>query len=336
MKQKKNLRALSLLQKAYYYDPLHYLAVNKIGEYYKSIRDFERASLYFPKAIEVYQNFSKFAGSRIEDESLEKGDLAKIYYNAGSLLFLRYAGTSEASKLAFPGTRIYPFRAQNLDTPEMLKRREKLNIAKDYFEKALEKNPQKKKYALHLQYWIGWIYYMNSDFSSALRQWQKIKLLKPEQDPALLMAKANAYYYTNQPMNALGHYLKLKSDLENQEVFRKSELKDLSALGLGEKERLMLLSAVYNNMGAVYEKEAQNIDVRYSVQRNRLKELEKNSLLYYWKAIEMSRNVNLEDEIARTNVQLAFKKTLEYKTQDRRTPLIDDWLPALLPSLKIK
>ena len=325
--QKENRRALLQFQKAHNYDPLHYLAVNQMGDHYKNIRDFERSAQYYAKAIEIYKQFIPFGGRRPEDETLLEGDIAQVYYNAGSLLFLRYAGFTNRKDLGFPNTRLYPFRAQKVDAPEISQRRQRLAQAKEYFQEAQAlqlKDPQSQA---HLQYWSGWIDYMNSNFNSAIKQWEAIDSLRQNRDAALLIGKANSYYYTDQLRNSLGHYLKVKSDLEKESHLIKTQHSSV----LNDQERQMLLIAVYNNIGAIYEKEAQELAANLGKQSKRFRELEKDSLLYYWKAIEAARKAKLDNEIARTNVQLAFRRGSQ-----RREPLIDDWLLPVLPTLKHK
>ncbi len=334
LKQGENLRALKQFQNAHNYDSLHYLAINQMGEYYKNINDFEKASQYFPKAIDTYKQFIRYAGNRPEDETLIKGDVAKIYYNAGSLLFLRYAGFSsedndnKSKAIGFSGTRLYPFRSQKIETEEIEKRRQKLSQAREYFEKALGENTAKIRDAgiqTLMEYWSGWIDYMNGDFSEALNQWEAIDIELQNRDSALLLGKANAYYYTNQMRNALGHYFKVKNDLEKEGTTIESG-NNSSNFSLRPENRQMLLAAVYNNIGAVYESETK----KHSLNSTEFQELEKNALLYYWKSMETARKQKLYNEIARTNIQLSFKD------RPQRTPLIDDWLPPVLPTFHRK
>ena len=328
-RQKENRRALKQFEKAHHYDPLHYLAINEMGNYYKNIRDFERSGEYYAKAIEIHKQFIPFAGRRPEDETLMEGDIAQIYYNAGSLIFIRYAGFSNQKDAGFPGTRLYPFRAYKVDQAQVTLRRQRLAQAKEYFEEAQALQIKDPQSLVQLQYWSGWIDYMNADFNSAIQEWEAIEDPLQNQDVALLMAKANSYYYTGQLRNSLGHYLKAKSDLEH----RGALIKTKNSLSLNEKERQMLLIALYNNLGVIYEKVSQELPASQSQgrQSQRFKELEKDALLHYWKSLEAARQAKLDNEIARTNVQLAFKARSQ-----KREPLLDDWLLPVLPSFKHK
>ena len=59
----------------------------------------------------------------------------------------------------------------------------------------------------------------------------------------------------------------------------------------------------------------------------------------YWNAVESARKVEYDNEIARTNQQLAFKYLSPERraagTQKRRQPLLDDWVSPILPSLHL-
>ena len=160
---------------------------------------------------------------------------------------------------------------------------------------------------------------------SALVQWSSIKSIYQDRNLSLLMGQANSYFYTDQTLSALGTYLKLQSDLE----------KELAASWL-PKQKLLIqkkyatLAAIYNNIGAVYERESQKLSrLRDPTRSEQFKKLETDALIYYWKAVEAGRQANLSSEIARTNVQLAFQDTSRI-----RIPLLDDWVPPVFLNSK--
>jgi hypothetical protein len=165
---------------------------------------------------------------------------------------------------------------------------------------------------------------MNGDFESAIRKWDELETVYDYnyQDPALLLARGNAYYYTDQTRSALGNYLKLQNDFERMV----SIIEIPNTADRKQKELYLTLSAVYNNIGAVYEKE-------YLALKNRggsastLANLEKDALLFYWKAVETSRVMNVDNEISRANIQLAFKTD---SAKEGREPLLDDWVSPRL------
>ena len=316
-------------QNAHNYDPMHYLAINEMGEYYKKMYDFEKALEYYLKSIEIYKKFLAYAGRAPEDETLIDGHIGQIYYNAGSLVFLRHKASANQSKQDIATSFLYPFRSQKEKLPEVIESQRNFLQAKEYFKQAQSFGVKDKKTETNLQYWSGWVDYMNADFIAAIKQWEAIESLdaldddrlREEADTIISLAKANAYYYSNQLSNSLGYYLKVKSDLEKEGRLVKTK-KDFQA---NQKHKQLLLLAIYNNIGVIYEMKAQDLLEKEGNDKERHKELEKESLTHYWKAIEISRKAKINNEIARTNVQLAFKKG-----NDNREPLLDDKLPFIL------
>ncbi|MBX7057550.1 MAG: hypothetical protein K1X75_05745 [Leptospirales bacterium] len=330
LKEREALQALRQFQNAHNFDPRNFLAVNAMGEYYRSVRDFDRASQYFLKALEIQRDWARSAGARPEDETLLAGDLGKIYYNLGSLIFLRYAGFPGGDTIGFPDSRMYPDRAHDEpDTPEMQMRREQLLRARQYLEEAMRQHLRDSAALANLGYWMGWIDYMSSDFEGALQDWDGIDPQYGNQDAALALARANAYFYTDQSRASLGAYLKLKNDLER-------ELAGISEPDPANHQQLGLfrsMASVYNNIGAIYEKEYVELYRRGGAQQD-LRRLEQNALLYYTRAVDVSHSVNEDNEIARNNLALAFKYSRDAQGLQFREPLIDDWLPPMLSSLK--
>lgn len=330
LRQKEGIRALRQFQNAHQHDARHYLAVREMGAYYRENLDFPRAEEYFKKSIELRNQFQNEYGSRPEDETLIGGDRGLLFYDMGSLLFLKYAGLPKDSPEGFADSRIYPDRGRT-ETSETQKRRELLSQARDYFEQALKEDLKDKKAKIESTYWIGWIDYISADFEGALAAWEGLQDIFPGNysDPVLLMARANAAYYADQTRSAMGDYLKLQDDLE-------AKMANLEASGRAvptarEHQKLFLtLAALYNNLGATYEREHSEAR-RRGASRRSLEDLEKNSLKYYWKAIESARKVDEDNDIARTNLQMAFKPGLR-KTE----PVLDDWISPMLPTLSEK
>lgn len=330
MARKEGLQALKQFQNAHNYDPRHYLAVNAMGEYYRSTQDFDRAGDYFLKAIEIRRDWEKTAGNRPEDETLIDGDLGRIYYNLGSLLFLRYAGFDGKAGVGYPDSPLYPDRARREpDSPELQKRREQLARAREYFEEALRLNLRDETARTHLNYWMGWIDYVNSDFESALVAWDKIDPLYSNTEPALLMGRGNSYYYTDQTRSALGAYLKVRADLEKA----LADIEEPDSQNAEQRRIFRSLAAVYNNIGAVYEREYIELYRRGGAPQD-LRRMEENALLFYEAAIETARKVSQDNEIARVNSRLAFKYSRSAQGLRFREPAIDDQVAPLLESLK--
>ena len=323
-RQGNRLRALKEFQKSYNANPKHYLSVNSIGEYYRDILNFDRASRYFEKSLETYQDFIQTAGREDEDEVLLQGEIGNIFFNIASLLFLRYSGNE---KEGVPDSFIYPFRAGKQENSELKKRRERLLLARDYFQKARTFPLKDTSDLAKIKFRMGWIDYINGNFASALVQWSSIEPIYQDRNLSLLMGQANSYFYTDQTLSALGTYLKIQSDLEKE-----LEASHLPKQKLLIQKKYATLSAIYNNIGAVYERESQKLSRirdREPTRLEQFKKLETDALIYYWKAVEAGRQANLSSEIARTNVQLAFKDTSRI-----RIPLLDDWVPPVFSNLK--
>lgn len=330
LRQKEGIRALRQFQNAHQHDGRHFLAVREMGAYYRENLDFARAEEYFTKAIELRNQYQGEYGSRPEDETLIGGDRGLLFYDLGSLLFLKYAGLTKENPEGFADSRIYPDRGQT-ETSETQKRRELLGQARDYFDQALKEDLKDKKAKIESTYWIGWIDYISADFEGALASWEGLQEIFPGNysDPVLLMARANAAYYADQTRSAMGDYMKLQDDLE-------AKMANLEASGRAvptarEHQKLFLtLAALYNNLGATYEREHTEAR-RRGASRRSLEDLEKKSLKYYWKAIESARKVDEDNDIARTNLQMAFKPGIR-----KSEPILDDWISPVLPSLNEK
>lgn len=323
MKQKESVRALRQYQNAHKYDERHYPAINAMGEYYMQQMNFPRAEEYFKEALDTYKKYRHTYGLRPEDETLLEGDVGKIYYNLGSLLYMRYAGGDENDKEGFSVNRIYPARASRIDDPESSKRRERLREASRLYRAALDENIKDSSDKIETIYRLGWIDYIHGDFEEAIRRWEELESVYDYNyvDTNLHMARGNSYYYTNQYRSALGSYLKVQSDLERQV----QEIPNPDPEDPEERKLYLTMGALYNNIGAVYEKEYQSSRARGD-SSGVLDEMQQNALLYYWKAVEQSRRVNVDSEIARTNVQLSFKERGDVP----REPLLDDWVSPVL------
>jgi tetratricopeptide (TPR) repeat protein len=325
MAQKEPTRALRQFQNAFNYDPRHFLAINEMGEYYKSLNDYDRAYEYFDEARKTYEKFYRDYGSRPEDETLREGDYGKLFYNMGSLSFLRYAGVPADAEQGFPGRRIYPDRAGRVETEAMRERRQQLRRSREYFDRAFAEGIKDQLARVEMKYWSGWIDYIDADFEGALQQWETIDTEYTYPDPVLLMSLGNAYYYTDQMRAALGNYLKIQSDFET----RAAEFPRPNPEDRDHREVFFTLAAAYNNIGAVYEKEFFELAAQGAPPAT-LRQLEQKALQNYWAAIQASRKIGEDNEIARTNNQLAFKYLKTSEVGAPREPLLDDWVSPLL------
>ena len=333
--RKEATSALKQFQNAHQYDKRHFLAVNAMGEYYKKQLDFPRARQYFSRAIEVYNRYHKDYGSRPEDETLMRGDIGKIYFNLASLTFLRNAGLPAGQTEGYPDTRIYPDRALGDETPQMQNRRKQLGEAGRILREALEKGLKEQKARIQALYWLGWIDYINNNFEDALLNWERLNSVYNYKysDPTLLMGRGNAYFYKNQMRSALGNFRKVQEDYERKAL----RVRNPNASDSKHQELYLTLSAVYNNLGAIYEIEYLE-QARQGAGQTTLESLRDKALVFYWKAVEAARKIDRDNEIARVNVKLAFRRNPGANPagdsgRPTNRPLLDDWVSPLLYSL---
>ncbi|TGL17641.1 hypothetical protein EHQ42_09020 [Leptospira levettii] len=309
-KKEEAARALKQLELASTYDIRHYLAVLLMAEYYIQTEDYDEAVKLLKEADDRYQNYRDRLGERDEDETLLEGSPGRISFNLGKIQFLEAAGINVTDNIReFPGKKIYPERSIGTLSYEEKERRNGLFMARESFLAALDRDISKDpKIVRECYYYLGWIDYNHGDFAQSLDFWAEL----PEEDiynnPTLLFGKGNAFYYTRQYNAALGNYLKLKDDFELKE----QSLGRIDTENSDHREVYETLTALYNNIGAVYEKKQDTI----------------NALKYYWKAMETARKIGSVSEIANSNKDLVFARA-----KLDREPLLEDWLAPTLNRL---
>ncbi len=312
-KKEEASRALKQLELAATYDKRHYLAVLLMAEYYMKVENTVEAERLLTEAEERYKQYNSKFGENDEDETLLEGKPGRIYFDKGKMAFLAAAGVNRVDNVRdFPGKKIYPARSLGQLSSEETSRRNGLINAKDYFKSALEADggvSNDPKMLREIQFYLGWIDYNSGEFASALDYWSEL----PDEDiynnPTLLLGKGNSFYYTRQYNAALGNYLKLKDDYEQREL----TIGRLEPENSDHQEIYQSLTALYNNIGAVYEKKQDPI----------------NALKFYWKAMETARRIGIVSEIATSNKDLVFARA-----RIEREPLLEDWLPPTLDKIK--
>ena len=124
-----------------------------------------------------------------------------------------------------------------------------------------------------------------------------------------MIGRANAFYNLDQLNASLGNYIKIKEDFEEKESVIARPTPEESA----HQEIYNVLIAVYNNIGAVYERKGNSAQ----------------ALKHYWKAIEVARKIGLTTEIANFNKDMVFKAK-----PNGAPPLLDDWLSPTIDTVK--
>ena len=148
---------------------------------------------------------------------------------------------------------------------------------------------------------------MNSDYEAALADFSNLGEEDSYENPNVMMGRASAYYYTDQINASLGNYLKLKDDFEEREA----KIQVVVPEETSHQEIYQTLIAVYNNIGAIYERKGNT----------------SQALKNYWKSIETARKLNTVTELANYNKDMLFKGREE-------VPLIDDWLSPTIDTIK--
>ncbi len=306
-----SLRALQQFELAANYDPAHYLAVLEMAEHYMRIENYDEARKLLQNAIKRYKAFKDYYGNREEDETLIQGDVGRLFFNLGKIVYLDSALPNRGDRVdEFPARKVYPFHAMKASdiTETEKERRDLLKNAMQYFELAEKYQLQDPVKRRELFYYLGWIDYMNGDFESALSHFTKLSEEDGYNNPSVMMAKANSYYYLGQVNASLGNYLKVLEDFEAKAAQIANPVPDEST----HQEVYQTLIAVYNNIGACYER------------KNNTSE----ALKYYWKSVEAARRINSTTEIAN------FNKDMVFRNRRGELPLLDDWLSPTIDSIR--
>jgi hypothetical protein len=117
-----------------------------------------------------------------------------------------------------------------------------------------------------------------------------------------MLSLGNAFYHMDNFNAAKGEYLKLITTLEYEQERNKA----VNPMSENQVKTAGFLSSAYNNLGAVYQ-----------VQNNGAK-----SSISYWRAINFSRRINLDNEYARVNLAMSYKNTKE-----QGEPILDESIP---------
>ncbi len=310
LKKGETKRALKQFEFAANFDPAHYLAVLQMAEYYMRVNDMSEAIKLLSNSKERYETYKIDYGVREEDEVLAEGDPGRIYFDMGKIIYLGSVGVTRKDNInEFPGRKIYPERSLDKMSEEDENRRKELHESLFFFNKATDMNLKNETLKRELYFFKGWIEYIHGNWSEALNSWANAGEEDAYSNPTLLKGKANAYYYTGQLNASLGNYLKVKEDFEDRE----SAITTPVSEDMNHQEIYQTLVAVYNNIGAVYERKKNTTA----------------ALKHYWKSIEATRKISIVSEVANSNKDMVFKS--RPKGSD---PLLDDWLAPTLDSIR--
>jgi tetratricopeptide (TPR) repeat protein len=310
LKKGETIQALKQFELSAGYDPAHYLSVLEMAEHYMRVNNYTESIDLLDNAAKRYETYKNYYGNKEEDETLFYGDYARIFFDKGKIAYLESALVSHEGKITeFPDRKVYPDKSLGQITEEESNRRKNLNNAMAMFEKAEEYKLKNLGLQREMYYYKGWIEYMRSDYEEALSEWMNLSEDDIYTNSNVMLGRANAFYNLDQLNAALGNYIKLKEDFEEKESHIARPSSDESA----HQEIYNVLIAVYNNIGAIYERKGNT----------------SSALKHYWKAIEIARKVDLTTELANHNKDLVFKTRREGSY-----PLLDDWLSPTIGTVK--
>ena len=305
-----SIRALKQFEFAASYDPAHYLSVMEMGEHYMRLNNYSESIDLLANAEKRYVTYKDFYGNREEDETLLNGDPGRIYFDKGKIAFMESSLISKDGKISeFPDRKVYPDKSLSQLSEEESNRRRNLINAMQKFDIALKLNIKDPKLKRELYYYKGWIEYMRSDYEAALNEWSNLSEDDTYLNSNVMIGRANAFYNLDQLNASLGNYIKIKEDFEEKESVIARPTPEESA----HQEIYNVLIAVYNNIGAVYERKGNSAQ----------------ALKHYWKAIEVARKIGLTTEIANFNKDMVFKAK-----PNGALPLLDDWLSPTIDTVK--
>ena len=258
-------------------------ALHLMGEYYYQTKEPVKAYEYLNRAIKAAGNPPEFTREEFYSETENVG---KTYALLGNIFYY-----------FFDKVRM---RYGDLEDENIGEEADKLanyQIARDKYEKAL----REKYESSEVHYNLGRIYYLNRLYQKALDQW--LNLYEDfVASPELMLSLGNAFYHMDNFNAAKGEYLKLITTLE----YEQERNKTVNSMSENQVKIAGFLSSAYNNLGAVYQ-----------VQNNGAK-----SSISYWKAINCSHRINLDNEYARVNLAMSFKNTKEHGE-----PILDESIP---------
>jgi len=286
-KLKNNLRLMKLyLDKALKISPKYFAALQMRGEYFYDVNEPDKAYINLTKALKFYNFQPEFTRDFFYKE---EGNVGKAYAIIGNVFYYYF----DKIKLDYGNLKN---DIQIIDKDRMIN----FSISEKKYKKALEFKYDNSE----IRYNLGRIYYLKGLYKKALGSW--LHLYDDFVNyPEIMFSIGNAFYHLENYDAAKGEYLKFiavaSNEAENIRIFDASQDK--------QKRLFETLSAVYNNLGSVYY---------------RLDSDDSRSSISFWKAVELSKRMNKENEFARVNLARTFNRA------NKSEPIIDENLPFSL------
>ena len=316
--------ALKQLEYVYKYAPNHFLALNDRGEILIDLKDYTSAIEYLKLAIDqITPENIALLGLYPEDELLLEADIGKIYFNLGKAYYLSTVQQLDSDESWRRMQEVDRYKS-NYDSglSELSSSLDKIDL---YFEKAVQTGVISKEAEAELLYYQGWSYYVRGNYRKALLYWEEIPSEWKYKVKNLEIGLSNTLYRLATDLsdeNTMSEKKKfLQSSLGNLLFLQEYYHNYSKGIQLNKSSEhihiFKLLSTIENNLGAVYE----------------VFNDEERSILHYWKSIEYSKSLGYENEIARYNLNLSFKRSK--LLPEERYPLIMDYInPYFQPAYK--
>ena len=280
---KKNYKMMEKhLEKAISLSPNYFGALHLMGECHYRNNEPVKAYEYLTRALNSYDNQPEFTR---EPFYRETENIGKSYAVLGNVFYyffdkVRYRFGDLEDEAVEDAEDVFINYA----------------IARERYEGALKRGYESPE----IHYNLGRIYYLEKLYRNALDQWLNLYeefVSKPE----LMFSLGNAFYHLGNYEASKGEYLKLANVLE-------MEADGIRVAQSSNSEHIKIfqtLSAVYNNLGAVYQ-----------IQNN-----ESKSGISYWKSIDFAKRLNSDNEYARVNLARSFNR------QQKSAPILDESIP---------
>ena len=308
--------AMEQFEYAYQYNPGHFLSLNERAEILIDLSDYNGAMKHLQIAVEqLTPEKLQLLGDSPEDETLMDADIAKIYFNYGKSIYLSIIqdlGDTNSWQ------RIQETEKYNIGlefgTQALVRELDKAEV---YFKQADQIGVFSEKTRTELNYFQGWSAYAKGNPQKALFHWNSIASERELRYRNLELAKSHALYKlgvrqklkkSKSLQAALGYLLFLQEHYEK----RAGDILKPSGSNKAHIRLFTRLAIIENNLGAIYE----------------LLEDEARATEHYWKSVDYSQRVSRENEIARYNLKLSFKRA---GLADKESiPVIMDYIPPRL------
>ncbi len=307
--------AMEQFEYAYQYNPRHFLALNERAEILIDIHDYTGATENLKLAIEqLSPDRLASLGNSPDNETLLDANIAEIYFNYGKSIYLNiiqdlgdthsWQRIQESEKYGINSNFSMESLVRELDRAEV------------YFEQASSIGINDLERRTELNYFQGWSAYARGNSQKALFHWDSIAPHYQLQHRNLELAKSHALYRLGVQSELRKKYLQASlGHLTFLQGYYEKRVNNVLKPSNRNKAHVKLftrLSIIENNIGAIYE--VFNDETR--------------ATKHYWNSVDYSQRVSRENEVARYNLKLSFRRT--GLSSKESVPVIMDYVPPKL------